>query len=184
MEAETIERWYVIMTAANRESDAYVNLRRQGYSVFYPRRWHTWSRDGRTTSELRPYLSRYLFASVTEHQSVYAINETDGVSRVLTCAGDAYEVPREIMWALRRGFDPEGVEPPATRTAQHIRKMFKGIKGEIAAEMIAALERLDDRGKYRLNRNRAVRLAAVSLPLLKRKAAENSHSDLARGAAA
>lgn len=177
-------KWYACMTAANRESDAYINLRRQGYGVLYLRRWHTWSRNGQTTSELRPFLSRYLFASVEPHQSVMAINETDGVSRVLTMHGDAYEVPRETIWEIRKCFDPDGIEPPGIRTERHIRKMLRGIKGEAAAELMSALERLDDTGRYRLQRNRAVRLAADSLPTLRRKAAENSHFELARGAAA
>ena len=179
-----VERWYVVLTNANREADAAYRLKRAGYSVFFPRRWHTWSRDGKTTSELRPLLSRYIFTAVTdEHQSVGAINDTDGVSRVLTMRGDAYEVARETMWALRKGCDPDGVEEPGTRTAKHIRKMLRGIKGEEAAELMAVLERIDDRGRMRVQRrSRAVRLAAVSLPATRRKAAETGHFHLARGA--
>ncbi len=175
--------WYVVLTASNREAEAAYKLKRQGYVVFFPRRWHTWSRDGRTTSELRPWLSRYIFAAVNdEHQSVGAINDTDGVSRVLTCAGEAYVVPAATLWDLRAMFDPDGVEPPGVRTSKHIRKMMRGIKGEVAAELMAALERLDDTGRYRLQRGRAGAPGGrVSLPLLQRKAAE---TDLARGAAA
>jgi transcription antitermination factor NusG len=179
------EHWYVVLTNANRESDAAHRLKRQGYAVFFPRRWVTWSHRGKTTSELRPLLSRYIFAAVGEGQSVGAINDTDGVARVLTMQGEAYEIPAVTMWNLRRSFDPDGVEPPGMRTAKHMRKMLRGIKGEVAAELLAALERIDDNGRFRVSRHsRELSLVLLTLPAVRRKPAENSHFNMACGATA
>lgn len=181
---EASERWYVILTNANCEAEAAYRLKRQGYVVFWPRRWVTWSHNGKTTSELRSCYSRYLFAAVLdEHQSVGAINDTDGVSRVLTMEGEAYEIPRQAMWNLRKDFDPDGVEPPGGRTSRHIRKMLRGVKGEAAAELLAELERIDDTGRYRLQRGRGREPGPrLSLPLLQRKTAGTRRSEAPCGA--
>ncbi len=170
------ERWYIAMTGPNREAEAAWRLKRQGYAVLFLRRWHTWSRDGHTTSELRPVLSRYVFVAVAAQQSVYAINETDGVSRVLTQAGEAYQISTDAIWNLRRGFDPDGIEPPGARTAKHIRKLFRGIKGEDAIELQAVLERIDDTGRYRVRKGRAGAPGGRALPLLQRKTVGNRRS--------
>lgn len=148
------ERWYLIITEPNRESDAAWHLRRQHYAVFYPRCWHTWSRDGITTSELRPYFPGYLFAAIVAGaQSVGQIRDTIGVAAVRYEAGEAYQLPRETLFALRRHFDPDGVEPLPPRTAKHLRKLLRGVKGAIRDELLAVVERISDRGNVRVGRS-------------------------------
>lgn len=143
-EAATIEpKWYVVLCVANHEADAYVRLKGQGYTLFWPRAWHTWSRNNQTTSELRSVLSRYLFVAIDNpHQSVMQINETPSVLRVLTFGEDVYVVPSEIMGMLRRRYGNDGIPPPDEVTAAHLHGMLKGTTIEVAAMLMAAFGRI------------------------------------------
>lgn len=55
------------------------------------------------------------------------------------------------MWALRAGFDPDGVQCPGKATQRHLRKVLRGIKESVADELLAVIERVDDRGSVRVS---------------------------------
>jgi len=195
------EKWYVVLCGANQEAEAAWKLKRQGYAVFFPRRWVTWSHRGKTTSELRPLLSRYLFAAVqNEHQSVGAINDTDGVSRVLTMCGEAYELPQRALDELRRKFGQDGIDTRREDDDEHLQSMIDGLGEEVASVLLAAFGRVQsveiDRPRQRRHKSRksrkvrdltevpeqltqiteAARLVPASLPLLQGKTEGTRHS--------
>ena len=201
MEAATTERWYCVHTAANSESVVTSRLKRQGYQIFFPRCWITWSHRGKTTSVLKPLLSRYLFAAVQgEHQSVGAINDTEGVSKVLTMCGEAYALPQRALDGLRQEFGQDGIETYREDSADHLESMLNGLGVEVAAVLLAAFGRVHSvdierprqpRQKRRKSRRArdltepaepatsdtdAVCLVPASLPLLQGRTAESRHS--------
>lgn len=151
--------WYVVQSKPRQEAEAALNLKGMGYAVFLPRHWETWSAKGHTRTELRPMFPGYLFVAVDpgEGQSVYAINSAIGVSRVLVLNAEAVSIRTEDMWRLRRFFDPDGVLPPNQRSLRHLSKI---IRLKIApkmpalgvADLLAHIESLDDRGRYRVKR--------------------------------
>lgn len=149
--------WYVVIARPQREADASYWLRRRGIEVFWPRCWHTWSRDGHTTSELRSYFPPYLFAA----GSIAAIRSTPHVLDVICEAGEVYTLSLETMMRLRSLFDPDGVQPPSPRTAKHLRKVLRTVKPDLRAHFIATLDRLDDNGRMRVQKHRAVRLTEI-----------------------
>ncbi len=150
MTNDAIERWFLAITQPNKESDAAWHLKRQGFAVFYPRYWHSWSRDGHRTTELRPFFPGYLFAAIVHPwQGVGLIRDTIGVAKVRYEAGEAYQVPRETIWELRRGFDPDGIANPQAAARKHLRDMMRGVKGSVRDDLLAVLDRIDDRGNIR-----------------------------------
>lgn len=159
--------WYLVQSIPRREADAAVNLKGMGYAVFLPRHWETWSRNGHTTTELRPMFPGYLFAAVdpADGQSVYAINTAIGVSRVLVVNGESVTIRSVDLWTLRRHFDPDGVLPPGARSLKHLGKVIRTkiapkMPGLGVADLLARIETLDDKGRYRVQREqtRDVRL--------------------------
>lgn len=164
--------WYAIHAKAQRETDACLNLKRQGYGVFFPRRWVTFKRRGRygahTVTELRPFFPRYLFAAVDRGQSVHAINSTVGVSTVIYFAGEAVTLTDGDLWQMRKDFDPDGVLPPGVRSVKHMRKVWLSklaglMPGVEWPDLGSDLTGIDDRGRFRLSKHHAsFEVAAVA----------------------
>ena len=160
--------WYVVQSKPRQEAEAAINLKGMGYAVFLPRHWETESRNGRTRTELRPMFPGYLFAAVdpAEGQSVYAINSAIGVNRILVVSAEPVSIRTKDIWRLRRFFDPDGVLPPNPRSLKHLSKIIRtkivpNMPGLGVADLLAHIEALDDRGRYRVQREqtRDVRFA-------------------------
>jgi transcription antitermination factor NusG len=78
------------------------HLRRQGYKTYYP---HTCEWVGLNKQKARlvkkAYLPRYLFTQIGSGQSVYAVNDTPGVSTtVFAPGGIAFPIPTIVMERL------------------------------------------------------------------------------------
>lgn len=107
--------WYAVHTGPRMEDVADANLRQQGYMTFYPfvrmrQRRKIANRDQFHVEWVnKPYFPRYLFAAIRgPHESIYAINETDGVSTVVYCGDDPLPVPHDVMDELMGRAEHEG----------------------------------------------------------------------------
>lgn len=132
-------------------------MKAQGYVVFLPRRWETCSKNGRATTALIPIFTGYLFVALDreERQSVRAINSTEGVQRVVTLGNEPATIHEADMWAMRRYFDPDGVEPPGGRSRKHLRRIVREKIAPLMTELtiddiLARIEALDDTGMHRI----------------------------------
>ena len=104
-------KWFAVMTKARKEQLAFLNLKRQGYVVFYPH-YLEWTKPKKVKPRLlkKPYMPRYLFAAMTggPRQSFYSINNTIGVSTVVYCGYNAFEIPVKIIGELQERADESG----------------------------------------------------------------------------
>ena len=104
-------KWFAVMTKARKEQLAFLNLKRQGYAVFYPH-YLEWTKPKKVKPRLlkKPYMPRYLFAAMTggPRQSFYSINNTIGVSTVVYCGYNAFEIPVKIIGELQERADESG----------------------------------------------------------------------------
>lgn len=121
--------WYAVMTAPRMEFVAEQNLRRQGYWTWLP---HHRVKDKRKLPNRdaykievvnEAYFPRYLFVALRrETDSMYAINETDGVSTVVYQGEEPLPIPHDIMDELMARADLDGLVGQIDKTA---RKRFK-----------------------------------------------------------
>lgn len=107
--------WYAVHTGPRQEDAANQNLRRQGYWTFFPfervrKRRKLPNRDQHRVEWIeRPYFPRYLFVALRKpNESIYAVNETDGVSTVVYCGEEPLEVPQGVMDELMSRADVNG----------------------------------------------------------------------------
>lgn len=100
--------WLAVMTGPGEEAAASLNLRAAGFYVFYPfvRVRKSRKRPNSTTKQVyvdeEPYFPRYLFVGLRgrPHETIYAINETRGVSTVVYCDGKPLPIPNSVMGAI------------------------------------------------------------------------------------
>lgn len=122
-----MQRWYAVMCKARKEWLAEKNLKYQGYDTFFPH-FREWTTPLRTKPRLiiRPYLTRYIFAALTDRakHSIYQINNTIGVSSVVYCGMDALAIPQEIINDIKDLADDKG---QLTRDQEPI---FPGLPGD------------------------------------------------------
>lgn len=102
--------WLLVQLRPNQGTRAQVNLRRQGYGCFAPRRAVTRRRGTRLVQDLAPLFPGYLFVSVTPGQPWHPINGTLGVARLVMRDGRAPQpVPPAVMDDLMARTDASGV---------------------------------------------------------------------------
>lgn len=96
--------WSVAQTQPSQEQRALQNLRRQGFAAFYPFYLSTTKKLKQTV--VRPVFASYVFIQLFEDEPWASINNTYGISRLLTClAKDSdirlpQRVPDKFMYDL------------------------------------------------------------------------------------
>jgi transcriptional antiterminator RfaH len=101
-------RWYLIHTKPTREVAAEVNLRRQGYEVYYPRLLRPTRVHGRWVDRVASLFPRYLFLRLAVgHQAMGPVRSTVGVANIVRFGYDYAVVPDAIVENLRMQADPE-----------------------------------------------------------------------------
>jgi transcriptional antiterminator RfaH len=104
---EFVLRWYLIHTKPTRESVAEINLRRQGYQVYYPRLLRPTRIRGRWVDRAASLFPRYLFLGLTVgDQAMGPVRSTVGVANIVRFGNDYTVVPDEVVENLRRRADP------------------------------------------------------------------------------
>lgn len=108
-------KWLAVMCEPRQEFFANQRLRRQGYWTFLPferlrRKRKLPNRPGFKVEVVEtPYFPGYLFTAIRKPtESVYAINETDGVSTVVYCGSEPLPIPHAVMDELMARADNAG----------------------------------------------------------------------------
>jgi transcriptional antiterminator RfaH len=101
-------RWYLIHTKPTREMVAEVNLRRQGYQVYYPRLLRPTRIRGRWVDRVAALFPRYLFLRLAVgHQAMGPVRSTVGVANIVRFGNDYTAVPDAVVENLRKRADAE-----------------------------------------------------------------------------
>lgn len=107
-------KWYAVMSNPRCEEIANRNLKRSGYLTFYPfqrvrRRRKRANMDKYLVEWIsKPYFPGYLFVAIRPGQSLYHVNEADGVSTVVYSGGAPLEIPHSVMDRLMDAADTGG----------------------------------------------------------------------------
>lgn len=103
-------KWHVVLTHAHAEEKAELNLRRQGYAVFFPRYRKRRRHARRIEIVSAPLFPRYVFVLVDRAKQRWrAIGSTFGVA-YLVCHGDEPAVvPDKVIAELQEREDSEGL---------------------------------------------------------------------------
>jgi transcriptional antiterminator RfaH len=98
----TMQRWYLIQTKPSGEMAAEVNLRRQGYELYFPRAIKAERRRGRLREQIVALFPRYLFLRLDEgRQPLTPVNSTTGVAGVVRFGSRYALVPDCVIHDLR-----------------------------------------------------------------------------------
>jgi len=145
-------RWYAVMCKARKEELAVKNLMFQGYDTFYPH-YCRWTTPKKTKPRLlkKPYLTRYIFCSLYKPgHSVYQINNTIGVSRVVYCGPQALEIPDEIIKEIKARGDDKGeiyLDEPDKDFPGRPGDWIKFVEAHPLFGFIAEIKRVDKGGR-------------------------------------
>ena len=93
--------WLLLYTKARAESWAEINLRKQGFVTLVPR---VRQRDG-----FGPLFPRYVFVGASAQADLRSARSTRGVLYVVQCGDNPARVSPEIIDAIRRRMDSQGV---------------------------------------------------------------------------
>ncbi|HEX9743402.1 MAG TPA: transcription termination/antitermination NusG family protein [Nitrospiraceae bacterium] len=125
-ETDTGITWYVAMTGPREEFIADENLRRLGYMTWLPHERIRRRRKLPNVDRFRidwvnePHFPRYLFVALRKPtESLYQVNETDGIATVVYCGPDPLPVPHRVMDELMARADEDGLVGVVDRTARN-----------------------------------------------------------------
>ncbi len=103
-----MRRWYLIHSKPAAETEAQLQLQRQGYQTYFPRLLQTVRRHGRPRAQVNPLFPRYLFLHLDEgRQCLTPVRSTLGVANIVRFGARFATVPEEIIRQLRAREDPE-----------------------------------------------------------------------------
>jgi transcriptional antiterminator RfaH len=105
---EFMVRWYLIHTKPKREAVAEINLRRQGYEVYYPRLQRPTRIRGHWVDRVAALFPRYLFLRLAVgHQAIGPVRSTVGVANIVRFGSDYTVVPDAVIENLSERADAE-----------------------------------------------------------------------------
>lgn len=141
-------RWFAVHTLPQREVQAHMHLRNQGFEVFLPQRLKTVSHARRRETRLRPLFPRYLFVQIDSCRTRWrSINGTVGVAHLVSFGDLPTPVPEGVVESLIEASDGAGVVRFETqlRAGQAVR-----LAAGPFAEQLGILSRLDGAGAVRV----------------------------------
>lgn len=111
--------WYIARLKPTSLSRAEINLHRQGYPTFMPRRQVGERRNGKIRQVIRPLFPGYLFVQIDrDRQHWKAINNTYGVARIVALDRiTPSQVPEPLMAGLFARCDGDSWRPEAEALA-------------------------------------------------------------------
>ena len=141
-------RWYAVQCIARRENVAALNLERQDFDIFCPRRRVTRRHARKLETVLAPYFPGYLFIRLDlKAERWRSVNGTIGVVRIVAFGSEPCPVPRGVVEALRERCNVRGVmkgnEP--IRVGRQVRL----VSGPFT-EFFAKVDAMDDRDRVRV----------------------------------
>ena len=129
-----MESWFAVFTSAQKESLASRELRRAGFTTFWPHitEWVGTGHKAKSRLVRRSWLSRYLFTRCSVDM-VGVVNSTPGVSTVVFAPGGSpYPIPDAVMEELMQRLGPTGKvfsHMPKNKFAGCIGRGVKGLEG-------------------------------------------------------
>lgn len=105
-------RWYAVQCKPRQDARAEENLRNQHFPCYRPVQQVSKLRNGRREQISESLFPGYLFVHLCPHSDDWhSIRSTRGVSRLVTFATRAAEVPQSIIDCLRSRLDGQAPEP-------------------------------------------------------------------------
>ena len=154
------ERWYAIHALPFAEARAEVQLQRQGFRTFQPKRHKTVRHARKTTTVEAPFFPRYLFVVLDlTRQRWRCVNSTFGVSRLVMRGEEPHPVPSGVVEALIAAADARGILQFGEKL--QIGGPVRLMAGPFA-EQLAILDHLDDSGRVRVLLDILGRRVAIS----------------------
>ena len=106
---DKMNHWYLIQFKPNSHHLAEHHLHRQGFVTFLPMQQVTRRRASRFVSELKPLFPGYMFLKVNPFRAPWrTINNTIGVSRLVSLGGNPKPLPLQIVSGLMHRCDVSG----------------------------------------------------------------------------
>lgn len=104
--SEKFYGWHLLSIKPNCDKIAEDNLTRQGFSVFFPKHLVTVRKGNRFLDQLQPLFPGYLFAEASKHScDVRVLNNTRGVNKIVSLAGNYYPLETALIESLRSHCD-------------------------------------------------------------------------------
>ena len=135
------QQWFLVQFKPNSSKLAERNLRRQGFKTFLPLQEATRRKASKFVNYLKPFFPGYMFIFIDGNSAPWKnINNTLGVSRLVTFGNILRPVPKELILELKKRTDPNGkISPPKI--------MRPGERVEFSrgpfASLIATIETID-----------------------------------------
>ena len=135
------KEWFVLQFKPNSHYQATKNLNQQGFETFLPLNDTTLRKASRFVTSNKPLFPGYMFISFDKADTKWhKINNTYGVSRLVTCNYTLKSIPSKFVDTLMKRYDSSGKLIP-------IVKMKKGDKVKILegpfANFIASVEKYE-----------------------------------------
>ncbi|MDB2517630.1 KOW motif-containing protein [Amylibacter sp.] len=135
------KEWFILQFKSNSHHQAGKNLTQQGFKIFLPLHDTTVRKSSRFINTSKPLFPGYMFIKFDRTESKWRkINNTYGVSRLITFNSILKSVPSIFVDNLMKRYDPSGKLIP-------IERMKKGDKVKILegpfANFIATVEKYE-----------------------------------------
>ena len=101
-------KWIIVQTKSNCENKACLNLKRQGYDVFFPKLKKKTSRFNKFINIIKPLFPGYIFVSINSNQNWSKIKNTYGVLNILKFSDYFYFLPSDVVDSIKRRCDING----------------------------------------------------------------------------
>ena len=101
-------KWIIVQTKSNCENKACLNLKRQGYDVFFPKLKKKISRFNKFINIIKPLFPGYIFVSINSNQNWSKIKNTYGILNILKFGDYFYFLPSDVVDSIKRRCDING----------------------------------------------------------------------------
>ena len=101
-------KWIIVQTKSNCENKACLNLKRQGYEVFFPKLKKRISRFNKFINIIKPLFPSYIFVLINSNQNWSKIKSTYGVLKILRLSDYLYFLPSDVVDCIKRRCDING----------------------------------------------------------------------------
>ena len=100
------DKWFIVQIKPNSADKAERNLKQQGLKTFFPTLNVTSRNSKRFVNKTMPLFPGYMFVAFNPIEMIWSkINNTYGVSRILTFNGKPEEVPFDLILAIKTKYD-------------------------------------------------------------------------------
>ena len=136
------KEWFILQFKPNSHHQAKKNLNQQGFETFLPLNDTTLRKGSRFVASNKPLFPGYMFISFDKTEPKWhKINNTYGVSRLITFHSILKSIPKTFVENLMRRYDLSGNLLPVEKLQKNDQVMI--LKGPFA-NFIATVEKYED----------------------------------------